>query len=223
MDEQMGRLRKRLKEIGADKNTMIWFCSDNGPEHRTPGTSGGLRARKRSLYEGGIRVPGVMVWPKKVKTARVIKEPAFTSDYLPTVIDSLNLTYHQKRELDGVSLLPLLENKPFKRTKSLNFAFYNQQAAIIGDIKVYQGKPGKQFEMYNIKEDRAETNNIAAENETTRKELEAVQKQWLQSCRNSFIGKEYGTESFDRLKQKWIYDNKSRQNKKAKSRSTRLP
>ena len=67
MDEQIGRLRTELKNIKADNNTILTFCSDNGPENGNPGITGGFKARKRSLHEGGIRVPGLLVWPKAVK------------------------------------------------------------------------------------------------------------------------------------------------------------
>jgi arylsulfatase A-like enzyme len=66
LDEQLGRLRAKLKQLDAADNTMLWFCSDNGPEGKdaqSPGSAGDLRGRKRSLYEGGVRVPGVLVWP----------------------------------------------------------------------------------------------------------------------------------------------------------------
>ena len=69
MDEQIGRLRNRLKQLGIANNTLVTFCSDNGPEgsSKAPGSAGGLRGRKRSLYEGGVRVPSVIEWPSKIK------------------------------------------------------------------------------------------------------------------------------------------------------------
>ena len=68
MDEQIGRLRDYLQAEGLADNTIITFCSDNGPEDNVPGKTEGYRERKRSLYEGGIRVPSVMVWPEENKT-----------------------------------------------------------------------------------------------------------------------------------------------------------
>lgn len=69
MDEQMGRLRAELGRLGVEGNTMVWFCSDNGPRGggNAPGSTKGLRGSKRSLYEGGVRVPGILVWPDMIK------------------------------------------------------------------------------------------------------------------------------------------------------------
>ena len=91
MDEQIGRLRAELKHLKADSNTILTFCSDNGPENGNPGITGGFKARKRSLHEGGIRVPGLLVWPKAVKKGFKTTTPAFTSDYLPTIADILDI------------------------------------------------------------------------------------------------------------------------------------
>ena len=106
LDEQVGRLRAKLRELGVAENTMLWFCSDNGPEGRAgkaPGSAGPLRGRKRSLYEGGVRVPGIVEWPGHVRPGTT-DVAAVTSDYLPTVLDVLDVTYPSDRPLDGVSL-----------------------------------------------------------------------------------------------------------------------
>ena len=76
MDEQVGRLRDALRRWGAAENTMLWFTSDNGPENRTPGSPGPFRDRKRSLYEGGIRVPGLLEWPARIPAGRATEVPA---------------------------------------------------------------------------------------------------------------------------------------------------
>ena len=97
LDEQVGRLRGRLRELGVEKNTMLWFCSDNGPEgnpgpsRRSQGSAGPFRGRKRSLYEGGIRVPGLLVWPAQIEESRVSDVPCATSDYFPTILEAAGL------------------------------------------------------------------------------------------------------------------------------------
>ena len=74
---------------------MVWFCSDNGPEGnpqrrgRSQGSAGPFRGRKRSLYEGGVRVPGLLEWPARITRARVTDIPCVTSDYFPTVLDAI--------------------------------------------------------------------------------------------------------------------------------------
>ncbi|MDP7289975.1 MAG: sulfatase-like hydrolase/transferase, partial [Phycisphaerae bacterium] len=91
MDEQVGRLRKTLEDLKVDQDTIMFFCSDNGParqgKKRQVGSNGGLRGYKLSLFEGGIRVPGLMTWPAKIKQAKIVKSPASTSDYVPTIYD----------------------------------------------------------------------------------------------------------------------------------------
>ena len=123
MDEQIGRLRKALKEANAHRNTMIWFCSDNGPEGNdsAPGKTGGLRGRKRSLYEGGIRVPALLEWPERVQTKSTIKCPAGTIDYLPTILSALNIKFPDSRPIDGIDLNPIITNKVKVRGKPMGF------------------------------------------------------------------------------------------------------
>ena len=83
MDREVGRLRAALDDLGVSEQTMVWFCSDNGPEGKAgkaPGSSGGLRGRKRSLYESGTRVPAFAVWPGQIEAGARVETPACTSD-----------------------------------------------------------------------------------------------------------------------------------------------
>ncbi|EON74966.1 Arylsulfatase [Lunatimonas lonarensis] len=94
MDGQIGRLRETLRELGVADDTMIWFCSDNGSEgseqaNRAQGSAGPFKGRKRSLYEGGIRVPAVLEWPSQVQGGRKTNLPVSTSDYFPTILGAL--------------------------------------------------------------------------------------------------------------------------------------
>ncbi len=116
MDEQVGRLRKTLRTLGIADDTIVCFASDNGPEHGTPGSAGHLRGRKRSLYEGGVRVPGLVEWPAKIREARSSDIPAVTSDYFPTMLDVLGFQMQgQPKPIDGISLLPLIEGRMTER------------------------------------------------------------------------------------------------------------
>lgn len=128
LDEQVGRLRSKLRELGVAENTMVWFCSDNGPEGqsgRAPGTAAHFRGRKRDLYEGGVRVPGILEWPAKVKPGET-DFPAVTSDYFPTVLDVLKISAPQ-RPIDGISLLPMIEGKQQQRSEPIYFQSGKQQ------------------------------------------------------------------------------------------------
>jgi len=91
LDEVIGELRGLLKELGIQNNTLVWIGSDNGPEHNTPGETNGLRGRKRMLYEGGVRVPGMIEWPDVISSNKVSWFPVISSDLLPSVHDTLGV------------------------------------------------------------------------------------------------------------------------------------
>lgn len=178
MDEQIGRLRKELRTLGVAENTLLWFASDNGPEGkagRAPGSAGPLRGRKRDLYEGGIRVPGLLEWPKKIKGGRHTSIPACTSDYVPTVLDLLKLKLKKDLPLDGVSLLPLIEGAMKARPKAIGFESRNQVAWIDNQWKLY-GQIGKQKKMslYDLSKDVGERTDLS---KTYPERLETMRKQ----------------------------------------------
>lgn len=114
MDRQIGRLRDLLTKYDLERNTVWFFTSDNGPEGaarqaRTQGSTGGLRGRKRSLHEGGVRVPGFLYWPTGVSESLELDVPVSTSDYLPTVLDILGLDPADGvLPRDGASILPYI-------------------------------------------------------------------------------------------------------------------
>ena len=208
MDAQMGRLRRELERLGVSKNTMLWFTSDNGPERRTPGSDGSiragkLRACKRSLLEGGVRVPGLLVWPDGAKEPMVVDVPVSTCDYFPTILDALGLTLPPDRVLDGVSIMPLLRGERFNRSKPINFVYGTQMASVSGKWKLYLSSPSAALELYDIVSDPGETRNVAAKHPEIVADLESRWEKWFKSCEDSFRGKEYGSSSYDKLRQKW--------------------
>lgn len=206
MDDQVGRLRAKLKELGVADNTLVFFTSDNGPESGTPGETGGFKARKRSLHDGGVRVPALMSWPNKVKKKMVIDTPCVTSDYLPTVVDALSIKLPEgANKLDGVSMIPLLEGKKLNRPAPIGFASGNQRVYNDLQYKLYQS--GSSVQLYDMLNDPYETTDIAGDYpevvDTLRKGLDL----WYSSCEESFIGKEYGTKSLQRIPQRWPGNN----------------
>ncbi|MDT8390180.1 MAG: sulfatase-like hydrolase/transferase [Lentisphaeria bacterium] len=205
VDEQMGRLRQELRDLGVADNTMLWFCSDNGPEGQASpdtGTAGPFRGRKRDLYEGGVRVPGILVWPDQIKEARATSVPCVTSDYMPTIMDILGESYDE-RPLDGESILPLIQGKPFKRKKAVGFKSQHRFAWNAEQYKLYAEKWGGELELYDLKEDPGERQDLAAEKPELIDRMRAEYGIWETGVRNSFEGKEYGRKSYDRLKQTW--------------------
>jgi len=160
MDEQVGRLWSRLEELGIADETMLWFCSDNGPENDTPGTAGRFRERKRSLYEGGVRVPAFVIYKNNFPGGIRMKFPAVTSDYLPTIVDILRIDHSSQPLLDGESILPLLLGKTKKREKAVGFLFEEKISWVKDRYKLISTDGGLTFELYDLVKDQAETKNI---------------------------------------------------------------
>jgi arylsulfatase A-like enzyme len=128
LDSQMGRLRRELRELGLAENTMLWFTSDNGPEGDTGdkgtqrGSAGPFRGRKRSLWEGGIHVPGLLEWPARIKPGSATTIPCSTLDYYPTTLEVLGLMPNgQPEPRDGVSLVPLFDGRMKERPVPIPF------------------------------------------------------------------------------------------------------
>lgn len=191
MDKQMGRIWKKLEELGITENTMIWFCSDNGPETDTPGNAGIFRDRKRSLYEGGVRVPAFLVWPKVVQAGQHSNFPAVTSDYLPTILEILKIPYPSERPLDGISLANVLKGNHGKREKPIGFLFQEKQSWMNHEYKLISTNEGKNYELYNLLNDPAEKKNIISEFPDLAIKMKSDLLEWISSLRNSNLEKDY--------------------------------
>ncbi|BDS06885.1 hypothetical protein NT6N_19250 [Oceaniferula spumae] len=158
LDTALGRLRDELTTLGVRGNTMLWVTSDNGPEDGQDSAnetdtvrsirSGRLLERKRSLHEGGLRVPGILEWPDVITSGITTNVPASTSDYYPTILDYLELSVPNQKPLDGISLRPFIEGTATERTKPIGFKFsgdhswVNQQYKLIND--------GSGWELYDL-------------------------------------------------------------------------
>ena len=111
LDEQVGRLRAALREIGIAENTLFFYCSDNGG--LAAETSGG-RAKKGSIYEGGLRVPAILEWPARYKPT-TIDTPAYTSDLYPTLVAIAGAKLPHQPRLDGIDFRPILNGQQASR------------------------------------------------------------------------------------------------------------
>ncbi len=200
MDEQVGRLRKELAQCGAAGNTMLWFCADNGPEGKKfngrNGSAGLLNGRKRSLREGGVRVPGLLVWPDRIAAPRAEAMPCSTSDYFPTVLDALGLGAPTGPEpLDGISLMPLVDGAMRSRPSPIGFESGKQVALIDNRFKIYSNDGGKTFELYDLIADPAESVDLAEQNADVAHAMGKKLEEWRASCRTS---REQGRRSAER-------------------------
>jgi len=194
LDDQVGRLRATLRRLGVAGNTMLWFCSDNGPEGRkgkAPGLAGPFRGRKRSLYEGGVRVPGLLEWPGRVTAGTSTDVPVVTSDYLPTIIDLLGVSLPDDRPVDGISLLPLLQGKMKARKKPIAFESRGQISLNTSRYKLIRVRPDSGYELYDLPADPGEKKDIAAAHPEIVNRMKATLAAWRSSCKRSNAGKDY--------------------------------
>lgn len=168
MDDAFGRVMSALDEKGFRENTIVFFTSDNGPAitaQHPYGSSGPLRDKKGSLWEGGIRVPGILRWPGKVKPGTISDEPVCGVDFLPTACAIAGIDAPKDRVIDGTDLVPLLENGKLERDTPLywhfNVASGEPKVAMrIGDWKI----------LATLDQVPARTNDISEENERQFKE-----------------------------------------------------
>ncbi len=198
MDEQVGRLRAELRALGVADNTMLWFCSDNGPEGkdgksgRSRGSAGPFRGRKRSLFEGGVRVPGLLEWPARVKAGRKTDLSCSTSDYFPTVLGALGFKMKgQPEPIDGVSLLPLIEGKMTKRPVPIGFESGKQVSLTGNRYKIYSKDGGKTYMLFDLLENPVESRDLAADKPQVVRSMKTALDKWRRSCKDSLAGKDY--------------------------------
>jgi len=209
MDEQIGQLRQTVKSAGVEQNTMVWFCSDNGPEgnpgpqNRSQGTAGQFRGRKRSLYEGGIRVPGIVVWPDQIPNPRETSVAGVTSDYFPTILEALKLTPTDQRPYDGVSLMPLIRGEAWRRPCPIHFHFELQSATSDQRFKLIHNRapqrlqsddgatPYSAWELYDLIDDPGETRDLAEMQPDVVHSMRLALAEWETSCQQSSAGRDY--------------------------------
>lgn len=124
MDRAFGKLRDTIHQLGLRDQTVLWYCSDNGGLPKV-GSMGGFRGNKGKIYEGGLLVPAIMEWPKKVRRPRKTDARCNTSDIFPTILDIVGIGSPNKdRPLDGISLVPLIEGKTDRRESPMGFWDY---------------------------------------------------------------------------------------------------
>jgi arylsulfatase A-like enzyme len=208
IDENFARLLQRLEELGLRENTLVIFLTDNGPQQKR--FTGGLRGRKSQTYEGGIRVPCFVQWPQRLKGGRTVDRIAAHIDLLPTIAAACDAGRNAtQRPLDGVSLLPLLDdvngdaasNWPervlfFQCHRSLtpkpfqNCAVVTQQFKLVGSPGTFSREDfdsptEAKFELYDLLADRGEQNDLASQQPEALKRLKAQYEDWFADVRSS--------------------------------------
>ena len=197
MDEAIGNIRELLSHHNLSENTMLWFTSDNGPQNFLL-RGGGLSGIKGSLFEGGIRVPGILEWPAEIQENRVSNFPVVTSDFLPTVCDVIGTNLPENRTIDGISILPHIKGGSESRTSPIAWAFRingdfskRYDAAIMDNrykLHVeYKNDTIRSSYLYDLQVDPSESNDVSGDHPDILDRLTTELNVWDTSLENSAI------------------------------------
>ena len=174
IDDNVGKLLQKLDELNIENNTLVIFMTDNGPQQIR--YIAGMRGRKGSVYRGGVRVPFYIRYPDLFKGKKAIETTAAHIDILPTLSQICNVALPQEIKIDGKNLLPLIQGKQVDWSERELFFYwtrrypelYNNIALLKGDYKIVgnanYNAPIEEFELFNIKSDPYEQNNIVLKN-----------------------------------------------------------
>tara|TARA_X000000950_G_scaffold37045_1_gene39559 strand:- start:3654 stop:4976 length:1323 start_codon:yes stop_codon:yes gene_type:complete len=179
-DRSIGILRKTINEIGVKENTIIWYCSDNGGLNRiVPSTVGGLKGFKNTMWEGGLRVPAIIEWPKIIKP-KISKYPVSTMDMFPTIMEIVGLSYKQSlKNYDGESIFDIFNSEEEIRSSKIPFRFDNRGALIHNNIKlIARNIKEYEFELYDLLNDPTESNDISKNNIALFEEIKYEFLEW---------------------------------------------
>ena len=188
MDIAIGKVLKSLDDLNITEETLVIFTSDNGPFGGV-GDASPLRADKGHLYEGGIRVPLIVRWPGKVEAGVVEETPVILTDLHPTILSATGLDLNSTIPNDGHNLLPLLKGKEKLKNRAVywhypNFAFHrdNRLGSAIreGDHKLIHFYDTDSVELYNLKNDIGEKNDLSGKMPQLASRLKNKLKVWLQ-------------------------------------------
>lgn len=192
VDDNVGRLLRRLDEFKLTDNTIVIFLTDNGPQQ--PRYNAGMFQRKGTVYEGGIRVPFFVRWPGRFAAGRKVVEPAAHIDVVPTLLDVCGVAKPAKARFDGVSLLPLLKGEREQLAERTLFAqwhrgeapeAYRAFAARNRQYKLVQAAGQNDeawtpaFKLYEMQQDPFETKDLAAQKPEIVAQLKAAYEAWF--------------------------------------------
>ena len=186
LDSAVGNIIKMLRKTGLDKNTLVFFTSDNGPVD--VGSCKPYRGRKTNLYEGGTRVPAIAWWPGKIQPGIVCDELAATMDIFPTLTSIAGIPADPSLKLDGIDITNLFL-KDGKLPERMIFwekpvgvemsSFQIRREAVrYGKWKLVRDRSGKELELYDLENDTAENTDLSSEYPDKVKELSQAFMKW---------------------------------------------
>jgi len=187
VDENIGRFLGKLRELGLERNTIVFFTSDNGglsTSEGSPTCNSPLRAGKGWLYEGGIRVPLIIKYPGKCKPATLIKTPVSSVDFFPSIVEMTGSLYENVKT-DGISILRLFKKDKFpERPLYWHYPHYSNQgvepgsAVRKGKYKLIDNFESGRQELYDLEKDLSETDDISQTNPEKTRELIKLLNDW---------------------------------------------
>ncbi len=196
VDDGVGMIRAKLRELGIDKNTIIVFTSDNGGETRVT-SNAPLRGGKSMLYEGGFREPLIIYDPGKIEGGKVIDVPVSNYDFYPTLCELTGTKLPENEWFDGKSIVPVLLGKKDKTLEDRVFYWHypldkphflgGRSAGAIrhGDWKYIEYFDNGEKELFNLKDDPGETNNRINESSQKAKQLQDELNTWRNDVLNN--------------------------------------
>ncbi len=191
VDESVGRVMKKLDDLGIADNTIVFFMSDNGglaTAEGQPTCNLPLRGGKGWLYEGGIREPMIVKWPGVVKPGSTCDEPVTSTDFYPTMLEMAGLPPKPQQHMDGESMVPLLKGTGRQKRQAIywHYPHYSNQgggpggAIRVGDFKLIEFYEDNRVELYNLRADLGEQHDLAAEMPEKAAELRHMLHEWRQ-------------------------------------------
>lgn len=192
VDDGVGSLLAKLRELGIDENTLVFFLSDNGgPEQANASDNGLLRGGKSDPWEGGIRVPFAAQWPGHLPKGLVYDKPVISLDIFATITALAGASADPARPLDGVNLMPYLsgENSGIPH-ETIYLRKFDQGAFAVrkGDYKLVIPKANATAELYKLSSDIGEKKNLARELPETLDQLEKLRNAWNQQLIEPVFG-----------------------------------
>lgn len=182
MDEGIGEVMKTLRELHIDKNTLVFFCSDNGASSRV-GSNGPLRGYKSTLWEGGHRVSAMAWYPGTIRPNQVKDETVLTMDLFPTIMDVVGAEIPE--DLDGISIKDnLFQAKPLPK-RDLFWGYAGRKAIRQGDWKLILPKKDASPLLYNLSNDIGENNNVAGQHPKLVKSMLRKLEVWSENVYSS--------------------------------------
>ena len=180
MDDAIGRVLTKIRALGQEENTLVFFISDNGgPTASTTSYNGPLRGFKMTTFEGGPRVPFIAQWKGKIPAGKTYDFPVMNLDVLPTALIAAGGKPEASWSLDGVDLMPYLTGKTSRPHQTLYWRYGPQWAIRHGDLKLVVSKGGSgRPELYDLATDIGESKDLASAQPAKVKELQALWDKW---------------------------------------------